>query len=198
MLGIATIDRQAGSDTIAVWITGREGLTAHHHNAVVIEAASDPDAMRKVRSLTRRHVVLVTDGTVLDGLPLEGKPLTVPDVGDLAAVSEKMRARILDAFADYVARNRSSSPVGPSFPQVPSLGRFQPERDDAAARAFAVANFLKAVWTAWLGTDEERRRRTVQPRTGQTPWIMPDSMNQPTVPDFPAEYLDRLHEQALV
>jgi hypothetical protein len=53
-------------------------------------------------------------------------------------------------------------------------------------------------WKSWLRTDEERRRRTVQPRTGVTPWAMPEAMNGPTVPDFPTHFSEHVHLQPLV
>lgn len=198
MFKIATIDRQPGSEIVAVWLTYRTDLNADHGNAVVIDTANDPDAMEKVRSLTRSAAVLITDGTVLDGLPIEGEPLTVSDITALLTEVEATERSILDAITAYKKRTRSSSLIEPTFPSAPSVDRLKPERDDAPARALATADYMRRVWSVWLRTDEERRRRTIQPRTGQTPWIMPDSMNAPTVSDFPTGFASHLHQQALV
>jgi hypothetical protein len=198
MRGICTIDRQPGSGTIAVWITGRADITASHTNAVVIDVTTDPDAMEKVRSLSRCCVVLSTEGTKLDGLPIDGDPLTRADVSDLLTEAEESQRRILDAITAYKRRTRSNSLVEPTFPPSPSLNQFKPETDEPSARAFATANYVRSAWTVWLSTDEERRRRTVQPRTGTSPWIMPEEMNGSTVPDFPARFASRLREQELV
>lgn len=83
MRGIATIDRQPGSDEIAVWVTSRTELQAGHSNAVVINTASDPQAMEKVRSLTRCSAVLLTEGSTAEGLPLDGEPLTSAELQTL-------------------------------------------------------------------------------------------------------------------
>ena len=73
MRGIAIIDRQPGSDTIAVWATTRMPVEAHNVQcSPVIDAASDPGAVEKVRSLTRCCACSSPMGTVLDGLPVEG------------------------------------------------------------------------------------------------------------------------------
>ncbi|MDP3970024.1 MAG: hypothetical protein Q8Q02_17300 [Nocardioides sp.] len=199
MRGIVTIDRQPDSDQIAVWVTSRaDPSKTTHVNAVVIDAADDPDAVRKVRSLTRASVVLVTDGTDLPDLPIEGDPLTVADIEDLVAETDRTQAAILDAIADYKRRTRSKNLVEPVFPMPPTPADFRPEANTPPARALATANYAGRAWTRWLQTDEERRRRTTHPRTGETPWMMPDAMNSPALEPFPAEFAGRLHEQALV
>lgn len=199
MRGIATLDRQPGSDTIAVWVTSAsEGTQGRHFNAVVIDAANDPEAKKKVRSLTRCCAVLVTDGSVLDGLPIEGAPLTDADIADLVGETETHQDAILEAIADYKLRTRSVSIVPPTFPASPHAADYAPAEDTANGRAFATANFLVKAWTAWLMTDEERRRRTTRPKSGETPWIMPDSMNSPHISVFPESFAARVFQQPLV
>lgn len=196
MRAIAVIDRQAGA--VVVWITSRDGLQASNVNAVVIDAEGDPDAGEKVRSLTRCCAVLATDGTTLDGLPIEGEPLNVADVAVLLDKVEAQQARILEAIADYKRRTRSKALIEPTFPARPAHEDFTPSEDTATQRAFTTANFVGRAWSTWLKTDEERRRRTEQPKTGKTPWIMPEDMNSAMVPDFPEQFAARLHEQPLV
>lgn len=198
MRGIATIDRQPNAEQIAVWITNRDGTKATNTNAVVIDVNSDPSVVERVHSLTRCCAVLATDGSTLDGLPLEGEPLTVSDVSALLDEVEKHQQRIIDAIEDYKRRTRSTSLVEPTFPARPHREHFMPTADTAAQRALTTANYVGRAWSAWLTTDEERRRRTVQPKTGNTPWIMPEDMNAATVPHFPDEFAARLHEQPLV
>jgi hypothetical protein len=198
MRGIAVIDRQPGEAQIAVWITSRSGVQAANVNAVVIDVDADPDAEEKLRSLTRCSVVLATDGTKLDGLPIEGEPLSVADVDVLLDEVEAQQASILDAITDYKRRTRSKALIEPTFPTRPAREDFTPSEDTASQRAFTTANFVGRAWSAWLKTDEERRRRTEQPKTGKTPWIMPEDMNSATVPDFPKQFATRLHEQPLV
>lgn len=198
MRGIAVIDRPAGAAQIAVWITSRNGSQAINANAVVIDADGDPDAVKKVRSLTRCCAVLATDGTKVDGLPIEGEPLSVADVAVLLDEVEAQQARILKAITDYKRRTRSKALIEPTFPSRPAREDFMPSEDTPSQRAFSTANFVGRAWSTWLKTDEERRRRTEQPKTGKTPWIMPENMNSATVPDFPEQFAARLHEQPLV
>lgn len=198
MRGIATIDRQRASDTIAVWVTSSLEGMCRHVNAVVIDAGSDPDALEKVRSLSRCCGVLVTEGTVLDGLPIEGTPLNEADIADLVAETETHQETITTAVTDYKRRTRSTSLKSPTFPVSPKTADYVPAEDTASARAFAAANFLAKAWTAWLETDEERRRRTTRSKTGQTPWIMPEHMNSAQVATFPESFAARIHEQSLV
>jgi len=199
MRGFVTIDRQPGSDHIAVWVTSRnEATKATHVNAVVIYMANDPRALEKVRSLTRSAAVLVTDGSDIEGLPVEGPPLTVSDVEFLVTEMERTQTAILDAITDYKRRTRSKNLVEPVFPTSPTPDDFRPEADTPQARALATANYLSRAWSRWLQTDEERRRRTAHPRTGKTPWIMPEAMNSPDLVPFPDAFADRLHAQALV
>jgi hypothetical protein len=169
-----------------------------HTNAVVLNAANDPGALEKVRSLTRCCAVLLTDGSVPDGLPVEGEPLTSADIDAMVAATEEHQQAILEAVADYKRRTRSKTLIGPTFPTSPQASDFQPAQDTASQRAFMTANYLGKVWSRWLVTDEERRRRTARPKTGETPWIMPEGLNDPEVAVFPAAFAARVHEQPVV
>lgn len=198
MRGIATIDRRSDSDIIAVWVTNRTAVEVSNTNAVVIDASKDPDAVEKVRSLTRCCAVLITDGSVLDGLPIEGPLLTTADIDAMVTATEEHQRAILEAVADYKRRTRSTSLREPMFPPSPQAADFQPAADTASQRAFTTANYLGKAWSTWLKTDEERRRRTARPKTGETPWIMPDDLNSPEVATFPALFASSVHEQPLV
>lgn len=196
MRGIAVVDRHPDSDEIAVWITSRGfGTEVSNVNAVVIDTATDPEATEKVRSLTRRYVVLATNGTTLEGLPIEGTPIREADLGLLLKEIADQQQRIVDAVQAYKARTRSKALTEPTFRTFPNFEDMAPDEDTAPRRAFLVANYVGRVWASWLETDDERRRRTVQPKTNASPWIMPEDMNDPTTPDFPPSFASRLHEQ---
>lgn len=197
MRGIAIVDRQPDAEQIAVWNTSRDGARATNVNAVVIDPNNDPGAMTKLLSLVHRCVVLKTEGTTLDGLPIEGESLGVADVASLLDEVDVQQSRILAAIADYRRATRSKTLVEPTFPARPAPEDFAPAEDTPSLRALATANYFGRSWTTWLETDEERRRRTVQPATGATPWIMPESMNAATVPDFPEAFAGRLHVQGV-
>lgn len=198
MRGIATIDRQPGNDSIAVWVTNRSGADVSNTNAVVIDVPNDDRAMEKVRSLTRCCVVLATEGSDLDGLPIEGEPLTTADIALLLEATRERQQAILNAIAAFKKRGGSKAHKEPTFPGAPDRSVFTPVEDTASQRAFTTANYFGKVWRAWLVTDEERRRRTIRPRSGETPWIMPDDLNQPELVEFPEDFAERAHEQALV
>jgi hypothetical protein len=198
MRGIAVIDKLPGAAQIAVWVTSRDGVLARSTNAVVIDAVGDPEAEEKVRSLTRCCAVLATEGTTLEGLPIVGEPLSIADVAVLLDQVEAQQARILEAITDYKRRTRSKALIEPRFPARPKREDFTPSEDTATQRAFTTANFVGMAWSTWLKTDDERRRRTQQPKTGKTPWIMPAELNSHVVPDFPDQFAAQLHEQELV
>jgi hypothetical protein len=121
----------------------------------------------------------------------------VTDVAALLDEFEAQQSRILDAIADCRCATRSRTLVAPTFPARPAREDFAPAEDTPSLRALAMANYFGRSWTTWLVTDEERRRRTVQPGTGTTPWIMPESMNAATVPDFPEAFAGRLYVQGI-
>lgn len=162
MRAIAIIDRQPADQSMAVWLTSREGLSAHHTNAVVIDA-SDPDAMLKVRSLTRCCLVLSTEGSELDGLPIDGEALRAGDIALLADATRERQQSIRDAITGFKRRGGSKAHKEPSFTYAPEVADFTPPEDTAAQRALATANYLAKAWSAWLTTDEERRRVRLNP-----------------------------------
>ncbi len=199
MRGIAVIDRQPDAAAVALWITSRGiGLDVANVNAVVIDSGLDAQAIEKIRSLTRCRAVLVTNGTVLDGLPITGKPLREADLGMLLVEITEHQQRITDAVKAYKARSRSKTLTEPAFPDPPKAESLLPDEDTALQRAFVLANYLGRVWESWLKTDDERRRRIVQPKSGTTPWVMPDDMNDQMTPDFPPGFAARVIEQPLV
>ena len=198
MRSVTTIDRQPGGDIIAIWVTSRTHLEADHTNAVTIHADTDPRALEKVRSLTRCSAVLLTDGSTTEGLPVEGEALTTADLDLLLDEIAQHREAITRAVREYKRTSRSRTLAEPEFRALPSPADFEPVEDAAKSRAFALANLLRRTWTEWLRSDDERRRRTIQPKTGKTPWVMPEDMNAPDVPDFPAKFAALVHEQPLV
>jgi hypothetical protein len=75
----------------------------------------------------------------------------------------------------------------PEFPSAQPKLRVE-DRDEPAYRALSVANYVTQVWSAWLATDDERVRRTTNPRTGKTPWIMPEALGSPVPAAFPSKF----------
>ena len=134
---------------------------------------------------------------MIDGLPITGEALTLEDLSDLMAETKAHQARILEAIAAFKVRSRSKSVVVPTFPDDPSPSSCSPLDDTAVQRALALANYAASVWSVWLKTDEERRKRTVHPRTQVSPWMMPVDMSLPAIPEFPPSFSSRLFPQPL-
>lgn len=195
---IATVDRQRDAEEVAVWVTSNTpGDRAMNVNAVVMNV-DDPDTTQKFVSLTQDRILLLTDGSSLEGLPFEGDPIGAGDLERLLDEVSDHQAAILAAIADYRRRTKSKSLVDPKFTSRPSRDLFVPSDDTPSGRALALANFAKAIWTAWLQTDLERIKRTVQPKTGLTPWIMPAEASDQATSDFPPEFNATLAAKALV
>lgn len=195
MRGIAIIDCRPAGRSIAVWCTSRSPrlpTLAANVNAHSIEVGVGDDSRQIVRSLTRCRAVLATDGSDLDGLPIEGRVLRPDDLVHFASEIEERRCAILAAIEDADARNGTKL-VRPVFAKLPTPDRFEPTDDAPVPRAFALAEHLRALWIAWLLTDTERQRRV-----GRTPSVMPPELSDPEVPDFPDGFAARLTEQPLV
>jgi hypothetical protein len=192
LLGFAIVDRQPNAGTTAVWLTSREGARVSHTNAVLI-AHDDDRHDAKVRALTADRVVVLTDGTTP---PLDFvQALNVREFDELIDETVAHQQRISQAIADYKTRTRNKNLVTPNFPAEPKLSA--PKHDEPASRALSVADYVAGVWMAWLVSDEQRLRRTTDPRTGTTPWIMPEELGDPGLAAFPPEFAGRVKPEPL-
>ncbi|MCL8251375.1 hypothetical protein AERO_08260 [Aeromicrobium fastidiosum] len=165
VLGFATVDYRADSHAAAVWVTHRTSATvASHGNAVTIDLAEDPDGLRKIHSLTRDCLVVLTEGSTVEGLPLSARPMTLKDIeafkSDVAALQAELR--ILDG------------------PPIADLA--EPSEDNATQRAFQTANYVARVWSEWLRTDN-RRRRGNQATESQKVQELPTGLLEEFVPE---------------
>jgi hypothetical protein len=192
VLGFAVIDRQAGEGVTAVWLTTRVTPERTGHTNAVRVFDDDPAWDAKLRSLVADRAVVLTSGST-PPLALVA-PIPAADIAALVAETESHQRRIVDAVETYAAHSRSKTLVRPDFPGTSSAPEIQ-DLADAPQRALATANYLANVWNAWLSTDEQRRRRTVDPRKGTTPWIMPEDMNSPDPAEFPPEFAARVRPQ---
>jgi hypothetical protein len=184
MLGFAIVDRQPTANATAVWLTCRiEGSQVNHTNAVVIPRGDERhDA--KVWNLTADRAVVLTNGST-PPLPFV-YALRVDAFDGLLDETSRHQQIIADAIAGYAARTKNRNLTMPEFSAAPQLKI--DSRDEPAYRALSVANYVAAVWSAWLATDEQRVRRTINPRTGTPPWIMPESLGNPTLMEFPPKF----------
>lgn len=111
------------------------------------------------------------------------------------ATSEHQES-IAAAVADYAARSKNRNLVVPAFSKAPHLK--MDSRDEPAYRALSLANYVAGVWAAWLGADEQRIRRTIDPRTGKSPWIMPEALGSPVLAEFPQEFAQLVRAEPVV
>lgn len=187
MLGFVVIDAQEPSDQVAVWLTSLvESHRADHVNAVVVER-DDHRLLDQMQALAADRAVLTTDGTVLGGLQLKVDPLTSASLTVLLDETLEHRMRITAAVASY-GREHGTKPVPPRFYGGDRLADVPLSEESAAGRALRTATILARAWTAWLQSDEQRRRRTVRPQDGGTPWMMPEELNSSKVAPLPARF----------
>jgi len=191
LLGFAIIDRQVGTDVTAVWLTTRvDDEQVGHTNAVCI-VDTDPEREKKLRSLIADRAVILTTGSE-PPLPLAA-PLEVTAIDELLQETSAHQQRIREAVSKSP---RGKGLVQPTFPSAPSAPNTS-ELRDAAQRALITANYLARVWTAWLAAEEQRRRRTIDPRTQTSPWLMPEDMNSPHIAEFPFGFSQRVRPEPL-
>lgn len=186
MLGFAIVDRQPKADATAVWLTCREGSQVGHTHAVVIPNDDERYDVR-VWNLTADRAVVLTKGTTPSRSFEYALGIDVFDgfIDETAAHQQLIEA----AVADYAAQTKNKNLIAPEFPRTrPALT--VDSRDQSEFRALAVANYVAAVWAAWLATDEQRVRRAVNPRTGTTPWIMPDALGSPEISEFAPKFAE--------
>jgi hypothetical protein len=193
MLGFAIVDRQPKADATAVWLTCREGSRVSHTNAVVI-ANDDERYDIRVWNLTADRTVVLTSGT--QPPRAFNHALGVDAFNGLIEETAAHQQLIAAAVADYAARTKSKNLVTPEFARTRPALSIDP-RDEPEFRALAVANYIAAVWSAWLTTEEQRIRRAINPRTGTTPWIMPEGLGSPEIAEFPPEFTELVEPEPL-
>ena len=169
------------SETLAIWLVSRTApAEASSTNAVVVDLG-DEHARRKVHWLTRDRVVVATPGSDLGDLPISN------------GHSTELVGEFIEAIRSYTASRRGQKLVEPTFPTEPQLPDDWPAT--CQDRALELAQLVSRAWTNWLVSDGERLRRTTQPRTGRTPWIMPTDLNQQELLALPPALAGRLRPE---
>lgn len=193
MLGFAVVDRQPTADATAVWLSGRESSHVSHTNAVVIPNDDERYAV-KVWNLTADRAVVLTNGTT-PSRPFD-HALGINTFDGFLDETAAHQQVIENAVAEYAARTKNKNLVTPEFARRRPTLIVDP-RDEPAFRALALANYIGAVWSPWLATDEQRVRRAINPRTGTTPWIMPAALGSPELAEFPPEFAKLVQPEPL-
>lgn len=192
MLGFAVLDHWTNGNVAAVWLTSRISATrADHTNAVKVDL-DDEDALVKIHALTRDRLVVLTGGSTCDGLPIRANPLTVDDLNSLSSEIKIRRRQIVEAVDAYAKKTKNRNLVRPAFTDLALPDSFvAPEEEASTQRAFQLANFVTRTWSDWLDADDERRKRSINPRTKKSPWIMPEHLSNSVIEEFPAALQER-------
>jgi len=198
MLGFAIIDHRSCANVVAVWLTSRITATAvYHTNAVTIDLNADPNVLKKVHALTRDRLVVMTDGSTTDRLPINTDTMTVKDINSVVTETTDRQTRIVKAINNYAEETGNHSLVRPIFSDPVSFEALADPESSATKRALHTANYVARVWNRWLKTDAERQSRTQHPQTKATPWIMPDELNNRVIEELPAGLTERYRPQPL-
>ncbi len=198
-LGFAIIDCWSGSPNAAIWHVSRVTQSeADKTNAVLLRKDSDNDFDKKVEALTHSRILLCTEGSDIAELALASEVTNVRFLFNFIKIAEDLQERIIRAVDDYAARTNNKTLIRPDI-AVPNIEVDMKSTKSAIKRALLLADATCKVWTFWLRIERERVRRTVQPGTGITPWIMPPELNQHSVaalPDFSTAKIRQLKEKA--
>lgn len=193
MLGFAIVDRQPSTHQTAVWLTTHVGGSSVQHTNAVVIAHDDERYDEKVRALTADRVVVLTAGTKAGKLFRHA--VGVGSLAELVNETATRQRAVEEAVTAYAARTKNKNLVVPDFPSAPKPPAGKPA--ESHQRALAVATYVAAVWSGWLVTEEQRLRRTTDPRTGKSPWIMPAELADPELAEFPPALEKRLRPEPL-
>jgi hypothetical protein len=184
MLGFAIVDNQPSAERTAVWLTSHlGGSRVSHTNAVVIRH-DDERHDTKIWNLTADRAIVLTSGST-PPIPFAHN-ITLELFDRLLDETIAYQQHIVGAVTEFAKRTKNKNFSGLAFSPIRPV--FKPDdRDEPQYRALSAANYVRDAWTAWLATDEQRVRRTVNPRTGKPPWMMPDELGRPTLAEFPPE-----------
>lgn len=198
MLGFATVDHQQWDSVVTVWLTSRvTATTAVHTNAVVIDPDAESNALQKIHALTRDRIVVMTDGSTPDGLPIDANTMTLKYVSSIVSETVERQRRIVEEIDAYAEKTGNPSLVRPVFRDPVSLETFAVSDASATGRALQTANYIARVWNRWLKTDAERLSRTQHPQTKATPWIMPEELNIRGIEELPVDLTERFRPQPM-
>ena len=193
MLGFAIVDRQSSRTATAIWLTTHVGGTAVQHTNAVVIASDDDKYDKKVYWLTADRVVVLTAGSTDSGIFQHAVDVSVFD--DLIAETAARQRCIEKAITDYMSRTKNKNLVIPNFATAPPLP--VQTQTTPQLRALSVANYVAAVWSGWFATEDQRVRRTTEPRTGTSPWIMPEALAEPEISQFPEEFGQQVKPEPL-
>lgn len=171
MLGFATVDSRE-KDVLVVWLTSQvEPTRAEHTNAVSIKQ-DDPGCWEKFDALTGNRTVVLTRGSVAPPSLAHAVPTDL--IEGFAEETHLRQDGIRRAVRDW-----RTQLVEPTLPVLPSSDDYELEAEAPVRRTLETANYLARVWSAWLETEAQRVRKSVDPRTGKPPWIMPEELAGP-------------------
>lgn len=160
MLGFATVDMSVHDRRLTVWLTSIVARQAYsyagHTNAVSFDLAEKAVSRRAWSMACDRYVVL-SDRTPLDHPVFAGWGVVPCDLSTLAEEAKAAQGSIMRAFAEYKANPGKAGLAEPVLPAIPlPLDRTAADGDDPAQVTLTLADYVKRVWMAWIGTERER------------------------------------------
>jgi hypothetical protein len=174
MLGFAVLDEDPKSGDVAVWLTSQvDTKAAGHTNAVIFPRAERDPA--KVHAMVADRYVVVTARTVPHPVEMTGVHRNPADLQALQNEVAAAKQDLEEQFNAWQTSNpRQRTAVGPRWPIIPSARLALPDPSIDAAAVLTEANYLAAIWTAWLVLEAERvPRRFLNPQHASIRLIPP-------------------------
>lgn len=198
LLGFAVVDAHPDCEEIAVWLVSLiPGNHVAKTNAVLVEDRHGGGRRDdQLRALTRDRIVVETPGS--GPLPeFIDQPSSWGLVLRFGQIVQQHQDAIIRSVDDFARQAKNRKLARPDFSALPDLDSFVPGKS-AVLRALETAVVLEAVWRCWIESEDERVRRTVNPRTGKTPWMMPHELNDHLVNVLPGDLVSASRVQAVV
>jgi hypothetical protein len=159
MLGFAVVDDNPETGALAVWLTSHTTPTGAGHTNAVIFAAGNRHVVKIAAMVADRYLVLSprTEATVAALTSLPGQAV---DIDELARETVKTQEDLEAQFRAWVMGSTKRKHLSqPRWPAVPAEVSPWNDGDPAGVVAMATANYVAAIWAAWLATEAERVQR---------------------------------------
>jgi hypothetical protein len=159
VLGFATADVSKKDGVLMIWLTPPMEGGVTHTNAVTFPHGDSFQAQLAWGMLVDRYVVLTARTNAADPV-FDGWDVAPADIDTLVAEVRRTQDAVLDAVTAQRGQRGKGVLAEPTLPAVPSaVDQRASKKARPADLTLAVANWVAAVWVAWIGTERERVRR---------------------------------------
>jgi hypothetical protein len=139
----------------AVWVTGRMGRGSLTHTSAVLFHDVDDEYDRLQDTIADRYVYAPMPDAAEYARSIGVRPATIRNIREPA---RELQEFVRESHRRQVCNDPSVQHAEPRMRPIPSYLP-QPGGRQALARAPAAANYLLAVWQAWLDAELERASR---------------------------------------